>query len=584
MSETLDDGLLFDGYIQPPDVPPDPTGNDWRGPPGPVGPPGPQGIPGPMPPGAPFLPLTGGTLTGPLIYTATGGTVPRSAQDRAADVANVLDFGADPTGVADSSAAINAAAACVAAGSTLRKAVYLPTGTYRVNHQINLTACQTLYGDSRGSSVLLIDQAFDPAATAVIYCTPSSYDAGPVLRDFGFNFVQPQDQATRANFKTLAAGGTSGPGGTGVQYPWAVAAGGESFRIQIIRVRVSGGWNGFTTNNHNALYYLDDIEMGTLNIGVSYGKGTAVLDFTQFVGFHFWNWGLGGSGIWNVYSDGQNIALLFGNGTCALIGPTIFMGRVIFSDDTGRNDMACHITNAQMDGSKSGVEIVAPMNHLNIANMYGSAGTDRVRPFINVAAGAYVNITNYYAHSTSAFQDILVNDPAAVVSVRGLTVNFLSPGVIWAEVQHGVLRVVHGWFNLQGPRTIPLIAETANGHLVVDDLTINSPNASGPLISVVTTGSFTMIGRINTQTGSAWTFSLPPGLVMTSYSPQTHFAGALFTDSSIQAGGPEHRYSREPCSDSGGGDTEGAAVLSRWQSRLGPRGQRRHGRFEHLAV
>jgi hypothetical protein len=91
MGETLDDGLLFDGYIQPPDVPPDPTGEDWRGlpgPPGPQGPVGPQGIPG-IDTGigeAPtdgkiygrqgnttawveVLPLTGGTVAGPVSVT-----------------------------------------------------------------------------------------------------------------------------------------------------------------------------------------------------------------------------------------------------------------------------------------------------------------------------------------------------------------------------------------------------------------------------------------------------------------------------------------------------------------------------------
>ena len=45
-----DDGLIFDGVPQPPAVPPDPTGEEWRGPPGPMGPPGVQGDPGP--PGA----------------------------------------------------------------------------------------------------------------------------------------------------------------------------------------------------------------------------------------------------------------------------------------------------------------------------------------------------------------------------------------------------------------------------------------------------------------------------------------------------------------------------------------------------
>jgi hypothetical protein len=38
--------------------------------------------------------LSGGTLTGPLYYTATGGTVARSAQDRAADIIHARDFGA----------------------------------------------------------------------------------------------------------------------------------------------------------------------------------------------------------------------------------------------------------------------------------------------------------------------------------------------------------------------------------------------------------------------------------------------------------------------------------------------------------
>jgi hypothetical protein len=46
MSETIDDGLDFNGWIKPPDVPPDPVGDEWRGPPGPPGAPGPAGAPG----------------------------------------------------------------------------------------------------------------------------------------------------------------------------------------------------------------------------------------------------------------------------------------------------------------------------------------------------------------------------------------------------------------------------------------------------------------------------------------------------------------------------------------------------------
>jgi len=39
----MPDGLTFSGFLQPPSVPPDPTGDDWRGIQGPQGPAGPVG-------------------------------------------------------------------------------------------------------------------------------------------------------------------------------------------------------------------------------------------------------------------------------------------------------------------------------------------------------------------------------------------------------------------------------------------------------------------------------------------------------------------------------------------------------------
>jgi hypothetical protein len=88
-----DDGLDFDDYIKPPEVPPDPIGDDWRGPPGPAGPPGPGAAPSDAVPlmdgaGAPGtaataargdhrhpsdtsrLAVAGGTLTGALTLAA----------------------------------------------------------------------------------------------------------------------------------------------------------------------------------------------------------------------------------------------------------------------------------------------------------------------------------------------------------------------------------------------------------------------------------------------------------------------------------------------------------------------------------
>lgn len=95
---------------------------------------------------------TGGTMTGPLVWTSTGTTTARAAQDRTADVANVLDFGAVGDGVTDNLAAFNAADA---SGKTL----YVPPGTYIMSQVFWLH--QGMFGDGMGRSIIKMS----PSAT-----------------------------------------------------------------------------------------------------------------------------------------------------------------------------------------------------------------------------------------------------------------------------------------------------------------------------------------------------------------------------------------------------------------------------------
>lgn len=69
---------------------------------------------------------------------------------------NVLDYGADPLGVSDSSVAIQAAidAAAVAVGGSTGAVVYFPTGTYKINKTINMPNRVGLQGaNSRGTTI-----------------------------------------------------------------------------------------------------------------------------------------------------------------------------------------------------------------------------------------------------------------------------------------------------------------------------------------------------------------------------------------------------------------------------------------------
>jgi hypothetical protein len=459
---------------------------------------------------------------------------------------NVLVHGADPTGVTDSTAAFNAAAAVVASGSTRHKAVYVPTGTYRVNGQINLTACQAFYGDSRGSSVLMIDDRFDPAAAAVIMVTASNYDAGPVLRDFGITFAQPLDQGSRANFMTLAAGGTSGPGGTGVMYPPAIASGTSSFRIQVIRVRIQCAWVGITTNGNNTVFWLDDIEMSALNIGVNVGDGPGVQDFMHINQFHFWSFGINtANALWNVYSDGQTISLQVGRCDGLNIKDfSSFWGRLVFIGDGGFT--SCHLVNAMMDGDGATIEVNGTgIGHLFISNMYGSAGTTRVRPLLGFNAAGHIRINNFYSHSSSNFPEIVVSNPNADVAVSGFWNTFYTLGVNWAQIVRGTLRLTNGYVAPVGTRTAPVIEETTNGNLVIDNVQIDGGGAAGSggiAVRMVTAGPATMIGRVSFTAGSTWTWSLPAALSLTTYSPKIGFPGlqastTYASDAAAAAGG-----------------------------------------------
>lgn len=76
------------------------------------------------------------------------GAVARRVEDKLAESVSVTDFGADPTGAADSTSAINAAIASLGqSGGT----VYFPPGIYKTTATITITAPVRLVGAGRGN-------------------------------------------------------------------------------------------------------------------------------------------------------------------------------------------------------------------------------------------------------------------------------------------------------------------------------------------------------------------------------------------------------------------------------------------------
>ena len=451
--------------------------------------------------GGPFLPLTGGTLTGPLIYTATGGNTSRSAQDRAADVANVLDFGADPTGVADSAPAINAAIGRA-------KAVRMPTGIYHVRSAINALPGCHLFGDGRGKTCLTVSDDFDPAAIGVIVMTGSE-DQSPILEDFSIQCVQPSDQGTRANFKTLANGGTASLGGTGVMYPpvmFCNAPSGCRFKIKGITVYVA--WDGIKATT-NVAPWIEDVEMGALNCGLYIGQAR---DFCHVRGYHFWSFGMNASTalFTGVYQDGNTFAARFGE-TGGLNGGNVsdfcsFQGRLLIADPV---QTWMHFANLMMDGNNATLE-VSGAAWLQISNLYLTGAPSGANPSLaqlNVPGGR-VYVSNLYAN---AFNTPVVNVAGGVLRIVGGRITQATPSASSVLASSGSVGITGCGFSQNtgaGAWTAPVISITGTAVARFQNNTFEQPSVGD--VGAIVLASDNANHAVLNNAFNGWGFT-PPG-------------------------------------------------------------------------
>jgi hypothetical protein len=293
-------------------------------------------------------------------------------------------------------------------------------------------------------------------------------------------------------------------------------------------VKIEGAWDGISSNGFNNVFWIEDVEMGALDCGLSLGEGASgILDWCHVTDYHFWAFGFASPLYTGVYSDGNTIAMRVGRVDGLIIsGFMAHRARLVVTPDAA-GYCSISISNCSMDADQSAIEVNGAMAFFAINNLSGSAGTDRMRPLIHVTAGARLMITNFYSHSSSSFPDFLVDDPTAIVSVTNFWSQFNTTNIRWAETKRGHLRLTNGNLFLAGPRTVSAIAETATGILVVNDITVTSASgatSSGPLVSVGNLHALSVIGNFRLMTGHSWTFSLPATLGMQIYSPVVNFS------------------------------------------------------------
>lgn len=463
--------LKYSDYSTTASGPPDPA--RWIGPPGPSGPPGPQGTPG----------APGSIGGGPI---------------------NAQDAGADPTGAADSTSAIRTA---LATG----KSVYLPAGRYYVTDSITVGAgnsSQRLFGDGE-SSIILVDTAFNPAASGVVILTGTQTPLAshPGVEHLCIQFAIPTDitatlssasgttlvltaavpagvvvgdyvtddtdwsglqvnsgtmgtptpvegskvtaisgsQVTlslpvvaghiaaghvirfahpRSMLRNLGAapGPSTGVGGYGARYPWAIVANDAGIPM-IDDVLINGGWNGIQChpNTGGGNFRITNCRIGVLNVGLNIDNGAD----GGFVDRLWYNaYGIyvpaqtSNTAFGQIYYDGQVVAMSLGRTDGCLFSNILpFQAKinVLTAWTFGQ------FVNITMDGSQSTFNI--------------GSGAQEIIQITNLRCGAFTSsssviLTNFRMDCGNRALPAIVIDNGSEARLIGGTIEWALPGAV----------------------------------------------------------------------------------------------------------------------------------------------------------
>lgn len=440
--------------------------------------------------------------------------------------AGPLEYGADPTGVADSSAAINRAANVMNNGATVN--VYLPAGTYYIKDALNIGSGRCLYGDSRGNTTLTIDQGFNPGAAGVIVLTGREQQA-PCIHDLDIEFAQPSDQSSRANFKTLAQGCTSGVGGTGCKYPPAIyMASDGANRVKLWNLRIARAWDGINDQAAGGFDFRN-IEMSALDVGLTMANG---LDFGYVANFEFWPYDiLVGTNLYRgVFLDGNTFA--------AQLGEVDGASFIDFRTVSGRIALTSAFTwgtftDLKLDGGNATLEIAATTSPgLQIQGVYatGAATGADTHCQIDVASGNFqTTITN--AHLVTAGG----GNAGTAICVAGGGVSVVGGWFPPASTNSSVALVTGGNLRISdtaifpntgaGAWTVPLVKVTG-GSVAFTNNQFAASNGDVGALSIATDNRYNIVSGNNFN---GWGFT-PPGIVgyyeaQGSWAPDLKFGG-----------------------------------------------------------
>ena len=400
--------------------------------------------------------------------------------------------------VHDCSTALATAAAVTANGINVD--LYLQAGNYYTTGPIACTNGQTIYGDGKGQTTILVDQSFSPAAAGVINMT-SANDSACQIHDLDIEFAQPSDQGTRSNFAVLGSC-TSATGGTGCKYPPAINAVSASARYKVQNVRIARAWDGINSNGVNAVWWIDDVEMSALNIGLNMA-GTK--DFSHIHGFHFWNFDINAATALytGVFTDGNTFAAQFGEmDGLNVVDFTDFHGRISINSASFWGQFS----NLMLDSNNATLEIAAT-NWLQINGIYATGASSGANSHCQIDVSGGTTIINNI-RTTSSQSSVCQTAGTLIVSTGQMVPTTTATAAATISGGNASFRDIAFQPNTgAGMWTVPVVAVTISATIKFQANTFNTtPGDVGGLS--ITTDSATNF--VNGNNFNGWGFT-PPG-------------------------------------------------------------------------
>jgi hypothetical protein len=284
-------------------------------------------------------------------------------------VINILDYGADKTGVADSTVAINAAITAAGYGAT----VYLPTGTYKITSSILLNGCNIL-GDGRKTII-----------------QPSTDNFAAISS----NSVAMQKFFIRGLYidYSVATGGAFPTNANSIGIKFLGAALSNPFEFQIEQIWIRYAYYGFKDDSASYMYTLDQVRVdNSMNAFYLGTLGKTTITFNNCYANNF-----KGSAYYFYAIDGLNfLSGAFDSGNNTTTGSSM----MLFATCQGVNVSGIDFESNTITGGSSAAIKFSNVSGFNIQGL---------RPYANT-----------YATGTSDSIVISVND-GSVGAISGIT-------------------------------------------------------------------------------------------------------------------------------------------------------------------